>query len=112
MYKKNPLHQSTITRVILEEGETIEQKVRRILENNEPILDGAEAIFTERKDGVLPEYNPRTDKWDIAIGAMDSVTGSKMAQRASGMTVVKGEENDQNNGKNDGGAESIEGTSN
>ena len=36
------------------EGETIEQKVNRIVNNNEPITDGAPIIFTERKDGVLP----------------------------------------------------------
>ena len=38
----------------------IEEKVRRIVNNNEPITDGAPIIFTEKKDGVLPEYNIRT----------------------------------------------------
>ena len=36
------------------EGEYIEEKVRRITENNEPIEDGAPIIYTERKDGVNP----------------------------------------------------------
>ena len=44
------------------EGEQIEEKVRRIVNNNEPITDGAPIIFTEKKDGVLPEYNIRTDR--------------------------------------------------
>ena len=39
------------------EGEQIQEKVRRIVNNNEPITDGAPIIFTEKKDGVLPEYN-------------------------------------------------------
>ena len=43
------------------EGETIEQKVNSIVNNNEPITDGSPIIFTERKDGVLPEYDIRTD---------------------------------------------------
>ena len=43
------------------EGETIENKVQRIVLNKEPIEDGAEIIYTEKKDGVLPQYNIRTD---------------------------------------------------
>ena len=35
--------------------------------------DGAPIIYTERKDGVIPAYNIRTDKWDIALTAMDQV---------------------------------------
>ena len=37
-----------------QEGESIENKVRRITENNEPITDGAPIIYTNREDGVLP----------------------------------------------------------
>ena len=33
-------------------GESIENKVRRITENNEPITDGAPIIYTNRDDGV------------------------------------------------------------
>ena len=55
------------------EGETIETKVNRIVNNGEPITDGAPIIYTERKDGVLPEYDIRTDRWDITIDAMDKV---------------------------------------
>ena len=43
------------------EAESIEEKVRRILDENEPITDGAPIIYTELKDGVRPEYNIRTD---------------------------------------------------
>ena len=53
------------------EGETIEHKVQGIVLNKEPIEDGAEIIYTEKKDGVLPQYNIRTDKWEIAQSAMD-----------------------------------------
>lgn len=62
------------------EGETIEQKVRRIVENNEPIKDGAPIIYTERKDGVIPAYNVRTDRFDVAIMAMDAVNKAKIAK--------------------------------
>ena len=53
-------------------GESIETKVRRITENNEPIADGAPIIYTNREDGVLPAYNIRSDRWEIAQQAMDA----------------------------------------
>lgn len=63
------------------EGERIESKIERIVNNNEPIKDGAPLIYTERKDGVLPETNIRTDRWEIAINAMDKVSMSVRAKR-------------------------------
>lgn len=56
------------------EGESIETKVRRIMDENEPITDGAPIIYTPYEDGVKPEYNIRTDRWQIAIEAMDKVS--------------------------------------
>ena len=52
------------------EGETIEEKVRRLTTTNEPVSDGVNLIYTEKKDGVRPEFNIRTDKWEIAQNAM------------------------------------------
>ena len=63
------------------EGESIEAKVCRIVNNGEPISDGAPLIYTERKDGVKDEYNIRTDRFDIALKAMDYVTASNRAKR-------------------------------
>lgn len=64
-------------------GETIETKIERVTANNEPITDGAEIVYTEKKNGVMPEYNVRTDKWEIAESAMDRVHASKIAQSKS-----------------------------
>lgn len=69
-------------------GESIEEKVRRIVNNNEPIEDTAPLIYTERKDGVRPEFNIRTDKWDIALEAMMKVNDAKEKQRAR--NIAKG----------------------
>ena len=68
------------------EGESIEEKVERITQTNEPISDGAPIIFTEKKDGVRPEYDIRTDKWDLAQSAMDKVNGTKIAKSKEYMT--------------------------
>lgn len=74
------------------EGETIEMKVRRVTENNEPITDSAPEIFTEKKDGVLPGHDIRTDRFDVAIEAMDKVTGMKRAKKDQlGDTSKEGE---------------------
>lgn len=62
-----------------EEGENILTKVRRILDENEPLTDGAPLIYTPKEDGVKPEYDIRTDKWQIAINAMDRVNAYKLS---------------------------------
>lgn len=76
------------------DGETIEAKVRRVVENKEPITDGAPIVYTEKKDGVLPQFNIRTDKWDIALEAMDKVQASRIAKSKQYMESLeqKGEE--------------------
>ena len=53
-----------------EEGESIEEKVRRVVETKEPIEDGAPLIYTPKEDGVVAAYNIRTDRWEIAQDAM------------------------------------------
>ena len=58
------------------EGESIETKCARILKNKEPITDTAPIIYTAKEDGVLPAYNIRTDRFDIAIDAYDKITRS------------------------------------
>ncbi len=78
---KNRVIRSTLSSVETMEGETIETKVERITENNEPISDGAPEIFTKRADGVISAYNIRTDRWEIAADAMDKVVASNNAKR-------------------------------
>jgi len=92
MYKKNikyakgglKINNST-------QGETIEQKVERILDNKEPIKDGAPLVYTDRKDGVMPGYNIRTDRWEVAVEAMNKVAKNITAKRENKakMEVVK-----------------------
>lgn len=81
MYKNNVFTKSSIEGTSLRSGEPIENKMRRVMSNKEPITDGAPIIYTERKDGVLPGYNIRTDRFDAAIDAMDLVSKSHLAKR-------------------------------
>lgn len=66
-------------------GERIEQKIDRIVNNKEPITDGAPIIYTERKHGVMPDYDIRTDKWEHAIDGTDKITKSRLAKREKGI---------------------------
>nr|WAE43741.1 MAG: hypothetical protein [Microviridae sp.] len=86
--RQQPQHSGIETNESIE-GETIEEKVQRIVETDEPITDGAPEIFTERRDGVLPEYNIRTDRFDIAVEAMGQVTKSKLTKRQEALAELK-----------------------
>lgn len=82
------------------EGESIELKIERLIENNEPISDSAPIIYTERDEGVLPQYDVRTDRFELAIDAMDSVSRAHIAKRV-----------DMYPKSDDGNDDSLEGTS-
>jgi histidinol dehydrogenase len=85
MYKPSRPTPSTIVVNDGTEGETIEQKMNRIVNNKEPIKDGAPITYTERKDGVKPEHNIRTDRFEIALEATDNIAKSHLAKRKQTM---------------------------
>ena len=107
-YKFKKGLRSTMPSAEVVEGETIENKIVRIVQNKEPITDGAPEIFTERKDGVISAYNIRTDRWEIAAEAMDKVAASIQAKRDG---LPKPEENNDANNVQDSGAEPTQGES-
>ena len=63
-------------------GESVEEYCRKATQTNQPIEGGAPVIYTPRKDGVLAEYNIRTDRWEIAQKAMDKAAKTYVAKRA------------------------------
>lgn len=83
MYKKIKANKTSLKVNNSFEGETIETKVNRIVNNKEPIKDQAPLNYTERKDGINPDYDVRADKWERAIDAMGAVNKSKLTQRKS-----------------------------
>lgn len=80
MYKKPRYNRSQIKCETTLEGETIEEKVDRLMRNKEPIDDGSPVIYTDRKEGVNPAYNIRTDRFEIATDIMDKVHRDKVAK--------------------------------
>lgn len=91
MYTYGKYTKSSIKSSEKTEGETIEMKVMRLLHNKEPIKDGAPIIHTERKDGVIPGYNIRTDRFEVAADGMDLYHKNRAAKRenSSKMEVSK-----------------------
>ncbi|AXH77590.1 MAG: hypothetical protein [Microviridae sp.] len=63
------------------EGERLEIKISRMLEDNEPITEISERIYGSREEGVIPSTNIRSDRWDAAVDAMDAANQSKIARR-------------------------------
>ena len=61
-----------------ENGETLIKKIQRILDENEPLTDGAPMIYTPKQAGVRDDCNVRTDKWQLAMDAMDRVNNYKL----------------------------------
>ena len=61
-----------------EKGETLIKKIQRILDENEPLTDGAPTIYTPKQEGVRDDCNIRTDKWALAMNAMDRVNNYKL----------------------------------
>lgn len=64
------------------EAEGLEQKLRRITENKEPIEAVAPIIYTDKKNGVMPEFDIRTDRFEVAMEAMGKVRKSELAKMA------------------------------
>lgn len=81
MYKK--VKRNTTSMIVNKSyvAESIERRIERMVVNKEPITDSAPLIYTERKEGVKAEHDIRTDRFDIAIDAMDAVSKTFRAQR-------------------------------
>ena len=94
MYNKNKAQKTTIKLNTSYIGETIEQKIRRIVNNKEPISDGAPLVYTDRRDGVNPGHDIRTDRFEIAVEAMDKVSKTYMARREERMKSIGDQAND------------------
>lgn len=62
-------------------GESLEEMIRRCTASNEPIDSTAPMIYTEEADGVQPQYDPRADRWEIALDAIDKYNKSRAAEK-------------------------------
>lgn len=75
-------------------GETLELQIKRMKETNQPIDGGAPTIFTPRKDGVIPEYDIRSDKWDRALENMEQVARNRQEKRSEWLKSLENKPDD------------------
>lgn len=76
------------------QAEPREVKLRKIISGESSNMeDGVfPTIYTEKKDGVMPEYDIRTDRFEIALDAIDKInqsTADKIAKTKGETEAVK-----------------------
>lgn len=96
MYNKTKFRNSSLNVNKSSIGETIETKIFRVVNNKEPITDNAPIVYTERKDGVNPAHDIRTDRFEIAVDAMDYVTKSHLSKREAAQAARNAEKEGKN----------------
>lgn len=85
------------------EAEPREVKLRKIISGEASNMeDGVfPTIYTEKKDGVQPEYDIRTDRFEVAIDAMDKINQSAASQIAKSKDKTEAAKNFGTEGKTD-----------
>lgn len=74
---------SRIVGVKTYEAEPLTAEIARLIEQKTPIKAVSPIIYTERRDGVKPEFDIRTDRWEIAETMMGHKHKSDIAKRDS-----------------------------
>ena len=85
------------------QAEPREVKLRKIIsgESND-MEDGVfPTIYTEKKDGVRPEFDIRTDRFEVAIDAIDKINQSIANQIAKNKGETEAAKNFGTDGKTD-----------
>ncbi|QCS37328.1 hypothetical protein [Tortoise microvirus 85] len=67
MYNKIRQRRTSIKVNESAEGETIETKLERLVNNGDEIVDGKELLYSRPEDGIIAAFNIRHDHWDDAI---------------------------------------------
>lgn len=74
----------------IREGESIEKKIDRMTQTQEPIGETSPIVYTNKTDGIVPAYDIRTDKWEIAQDAMSKVNNKRSEiSKLGGMEAYK-----------------------
>lgn len=69
---------SSIKRKCDQFGKSIEEEIRQAVTSKSPIESIAPEIYTPLKDGVLPQYDIRTDRQEIALDLTEKYDKSKV----------------------------------
>ncbi|UPW41220.1 hypothetical protein [Sigmofec virus UA08Rod_4888] len=105
--KKGNLNTSLLRGVQTYKGKSIEEVIEDSLENGVAIEKAAPIIYTEKKMGVIADYNVRTDRWEVAQAAREKVAASRLAKRTEAINNTSSEKSEEV-----GGPEPIQATEN
>lgn len=108
-YNSNKPKKTSLEINTSKEGEPIERKIERMIANKEPITESTvQTLYTERGEGVLAGTNIRTDRFEVAIDAVDAKERARSAEKdkKASMKIVKDNEGE------GGETTSTQGTSN
>lgn len=99
MYKKNKVLSTGLIGKRSIVGERIEERVQKLLYTKEGVGEGSPLIYTDRRKGVMPETNIRTDRFEVALDAMNGITKRNLEKRAKFYEVKKEEGENPTQGK-------------
>lgn len=63
------------------EGQSIETMIAKRMTGSDVEIGGKALMYTDRRDGVLPETNIRSDRFEIAQNALETVERNRIARR-------------------------------
>lgn len=66
---------------VTRDGQSLEEFLRKAILGKEPIEATAKVTYNDRKDGVLPQHDIRTDRFDLAMMQTDKYHASQAAAR-------------------------------
>ena len=80
-------------------AESMEMKIRKMLANKEPIEEEIETVYTNKKDGVMPAYDIRTDRWEIAQEAAGKMLNAELSEQLKGQAQPTPQESGDESGE-------------
>lgn len=89
--KNRILKNGKLNRNNTSEGTTLEKQIELAKSNKEDMPKEVDLLFTEKKDGVIPSTNIRTDRQEVALDAIDKIHKSAQNRRDA-MNKTKEEE--------------------
>lgn len=91
MERKCKMNKTQLHRKPTEKGESIEEILRKKTATKEKVEEVNPPIYTPLADGIIPDYDIRADRFDVAIEAQDKFTASKIA-KAAGEPILEQKE--------------------
>lgn len=69
--KNRDYRKSSLVGMIGYIADPLEKKIEKMLEDKQPIPQEEHLIYTEKKGGVIADYDIRTDRFEVAREAME-----------------------------------------